>query len=167
MRLSVFKPARYGWVALAALGTEKLYVVLLDQCGRALAAAPIGLLLVAMLLMDYGYVTGGAGYHTRWRDAFAYVAARREPGERVFSDTHSMIGRYYLEDPSVESIPKSAEGLRALDHPAWIIVEAEDVIRGEVKCWIGEVAEFKAYFDVRVLQLYSSTRVYRYEPPSP
>ena len=57
---------------------------------------------------------------------------------------------------------RCAEALQSLDRPAWIVVEAEDVIRGEVKSWIGGVTEFKAYSDVRVLQAYSSVRVYHY-----
>ncbi|MCH7872408.1 MAG: glycosyltransferase family 39 protein [Planctomycetes bacterium] len=156
----------YGWLALAALGTDRLYVVLRHQCGRALAAAPIGLVLIAMLLMDYGYFTSGVGYHTRWRDAFAYVKDHRAAGDRVLCQ-HPMIGQYYLEDITVEKLPKGADALSTSVHPAWIVSESEDAIRGRVLSWVGEAAVLQAVFDIRVVQPYSSVRVYRYEPPSP
>jgi hypothetical protein len=154
----------YCWLALTAIGVEQLYLAIRPRLGHALGLAPLAMILVFMLLMDYQYDNSGKGFHTRWREAFAYVATRRQPGELVFSDTHPMIGRYYLQDPSVESIPKSTEGVRALDRRSWLVIEAEDSIRGPMKTWIGEAAEFKAYFDVRGVHPQSSVRVYLYEP---
>jgi len=154
----------YAWLALTAIGVDEIYQYARQHVGRLMSLSPLFLVLASMMLMNHGYYTSGRGFHTRWRDAFEYVAARRAPGELVFSDNHPMIGRYYLEDASVERLPPSAEALAAVGRPAWIVVEAEDVIRGAVKPWVGEVSEFKAYFDVRVVQPYSSVRVYYYNP---
>ncbi|MBN1342111.1 MAG: glycosyltransferase family 39 protein [Phycisphaerae bacterium] len=151
----------YGWLALAAIGAERIDHVLRPRLGRALAFSPLGLLLASMLLVDFAYHTGAGGFHTRWRDGFEYVAARKKPGEFVATD-REIIGKYYLEDATVGRRPSSAEELRKIEHPLWIVVEAEDAIRGPVHRWLGDVAALKACFNLRVLQPYSSVHVYYY-----
>jgi hypothetical protein len=153
----------YAWLALAAIGIDQIHQVLRERLGRAVAAAPLAVLLASMLLMAYGYYTTGAGFHTRWRDAFDYVARHREPTDRV-ACARTLVGRYYLEDASVEKMPKTSDQLTASNHPTWIVMEAEDAIRERVRPWLNDVAELKAVFDVRVVAPYSSVRVYRYAP---
>jgi hypothetical protein len=153
----------FAWLALAAIGIERIYQVLRERLGRAVAFAPLGVLLASMLLMAYGYYTSGVGFHTRWRDAFDYVARHREPADRV-TCANLMIGRYYLEDASVEKTPKTPEQLSASNRPTWIVVEAEDAIRDRGQQWLNDVAVLKAVFDVRVIAPYSSVKVYRYAP---
>lgn len=153
----------YGWLALTAMGAEQVYHALRDRVGRLLACAPLGVVLVSMMLMDYGYYTSGVGFHTRWRDGFDYVARHRKPQDRV-TCPHPIIGRYYLQDPAVEEAPKTFDETVALDQTTWIVIEGEDVIRGQVRSWLQDAAELEAVFDVRVVQPYSSLRVYRYVP---
>ncbi len=153
----------FGWLALAAIGLDRLYIVLREKLGRLPACAPLGLLLISMMLMNYGYFTSGAGFHPRWRDAFAYVARHRVEGELV-ATSDPIIGKYYLEDAAVQDSPNTREGLAELDRTTWIVIEAEDAIRGRVKSWLDGAAELKGVFDVRVVQPYSSVRVYRFDP---
>ncbi len=113
--------------------------------------------------MKYGCHTTGIGYHTRWRDAFDYVASQRQPGEGV-ACPHPMIGKYYLADGGVERSPKGPDELRAVARPMWTVFEAEDAVRGRVRRWLDDVAEWKASFDAKVVQPYSSVRVYYFDP---
>jgi len=156
----------FGWLALGAVGVDVMYEQLRTRAGRWLAVAPAGLLLTSMMLMNYGYYTSGFGFHERWRDGFEYVKAHRRPADLV-TCPYPIIAHYYMEDAGILETPRSLDELRALDRPAWIVREAEDVIHGSNRDWIEETTELRAYFDVRVLQPYSSMRVYRYAPPLP
>lgn len=154
---------QFSWAALAALGAAELSRVLRPRFRWAGAVAPAGILLTAMMLMNYGYYTSGRGFHTRWADAYAYVARQRQPGEAVLAKKPRM-GRYYLEDRNVDSLPPTVEELRALGRAAWIVVETDDAVRGRVLEWIDSVADWRRSFDVRVIQPYSSVRVYYFDP---
>lgn len=153
----------FGWLALCALGIEHVYGVLRPRFGRLMAYSPLLLLAASMMFFNFGYYTEGHGFHTRWRDAFRFINENRKPGERVVCHD-DRIGQYYLQDPKVGVTPSSAEKLAEYDWPVWIAVEVEDAVRGKVAGWINQAAEWKAQFDCRVLQPYSSVRVYYYDP---
>jgi len=153
----------FGWLALAAIGIDRTYAVLRQRLGVVTATVPGALVLVSMAWTNYGYYTSGVGYHTRWRDAFAYVAAHRQPGDKV-ACPKPMVGRYYLQDAAVQVMPHSRDQLVALDSPTWLVDETDDVIRGKVHSWMNDVTELKAYFDVRVVQPHSSVKVFRFDP---
>jgi len=152
----------YAWLALAAIGADQLFQTLRPRVGRMLALAPLALLLIAMMLVDYSYFTSGGGFHPRWRDAFAYVSSHRKPAEAVATDP--FIGRYYLEDADVQFAPENGEDLEAFDKPVWVVIRAQEPIRGRRFEWLDDLSELKAYFDLRVAQPYSSVRVYYYDP---
>jgi hypothetical protein len=158
--------ALFAALALVAVGLEEVYRVLKPKVGRLVAAAPLGILCTSMMLFNYGYYTSGKGFHTRWRDAFAYIADHRQPGDYVACN-HPMIGKYYLQDEHVRNMPKSVEDLAEFDKPLWIAIETEDAIRGRVVRWLDEAVDWMEHFDVRVVQPYSSVRVYRYDPDHP
>ncbi len=152
----------YAWLALAALGIERMQAALERYGQRWLAWAP-GLMIAAVLAMfDYGYYTAGYGFHPRWREAFAYVRRHRQPGQAVA--THPHVGFYYLQDPGVLPLPRRPERLATLSGPTWIVVEVSDAIGGERHLWLDDHADLRAYFDARVVQPVSSVRVYYYEP---
>ncbi len=153
----------FGWLALAAIGIDHTYTILRQRAGWVTAVVPAALLLVAMAWTNYGYYTSGVGYHTRWRDAFAYVAAHRQPGDLVVCP-NPMIGRYYLQDAAVQTMPRSSDGLVAVQKPMWLVDETDDVIHGSVHSWMYDATDLKAYFDVRVVQPHSSVKVFRFDP---
>lgn len=156
----------YCWLALAAVGSCAAWRVLRPRCGFALASAPLLVLLAAMAMMNYGYYTAGYGFHTRWREAFEYVAEHRRDGEAVCTQ-HPMIGKYYLETADVLGRPASVEDLIAMRRPAWLVVEVEDAIGGRrTPAWFERVLDYRVHFDIRVLQPLSSVRVYYYDPSS-
>ncbi len=154
----------FGWLALSALGIDRVYDALKPRFGSLMALSPLLLIATSMMYFNYGYYTEGHGFHTRWRDAFRYVNENRRPGDVVVCND-PRIGQYYLEDPSVGVTPSSADDLEALDRPVWIVLEVEDAIRGRVARWVDNVAAWKAQYNCRVLQPYSSVRVYYYTPP--
>ncbi len=154
----------FGWLALSALGIERVYDVLRPRFGRLMAISPMLLLAASMMFFNFGYYTEGRGFHARWRDAFRYIDEnRKKPGDRVVCH-NARIGQYYLQDPDVGITPPTPEKLAEYDVPVWIAVEVEDAVRGRVAGWINESAEWKAQFDCRVLQPFSSVRVYYYDP---
>jgi hypothetical protein len=152
----------YAWLALAAIGVDRMYEAMRPHLGRLAAAAPMLLLLIAMGLMNFDYYRGGMGYHTRWRDAFAFVAEHRGPEELVATE-HPMIGKYYLEDPAVINIPREEE-LDSVAQPLWIVTEKEDAVRGRLRAWLDGKASLKETFDLRIDPPFSSVRVYYYLP---
>ncbi len=156
--------ALFCWLALAAVGIEQMYQVVRPRLGRALATAPLILLMGSMMFTNYGYYTSGAGFHARWRDAFEYVAERRADGDTVCA-ARPIVGKYYLQDASVQPLPKAADGLHAFTKPAWLVNEPMDALHTSMRrAWLTEAAELKAYFDLRVVQPYSSVRVHYYDP---
>jgi hypothetical protein len=156
----------YCWLALAAVGSCAAWRVLRPRCGVALASSPLLVLLAAMAMMNYGYYTSGYGFHTRWRDAFEYVVEHRREGDAVCTQ-HPMIGKYYLETADVLNRPASVEELVAIRRPVWLVVEVEDAIGGRrTPAWFERVLDYRAHFDIRVLQPLSSVGVYYYDPSS-
>lgn len=165
------------WLAVAAIGCVAVYDALRHRLGRLAAAAPLGLLLVAMVYQDFVYYTAGYGYHERWRDAFAYVARHRQPGERVYVPAgliasadgktrvfEGFIGPYYLQDGSIiAGLPKEDQ-LRELKVPAWLVVEVEDPLGRRRERWLDNLADLKSYFNLRVVSPSSFIHVYRYVP---
>ena len=115
------------------------------------------------MVVNYGYFTDGYGFRNRWPEAFAYVAEHRQPGEAVCSGRK---GQYYLEDPDIHSLVNmsSCDDLRAIGRPSWIVYRAASPADPGGFAWVDECSELKAYFDTRVLQPYSSIRVYYYDP---
>ncbi len=155
----------FGWLALAAVGLAWIQQACAPRLGRWLALGP-GLVVVAVLgAFDYAYYTAGYGFHPRWREAFAYVAAHRRPGEDVA--THARVGFYYLRDPHVRALPQTPETLARLTRPTWIVAEAADAIGGARFTWLDAHADLRACFDARVVQPVSSVRVYYWRPVAP
>lgn len=168
----------FPFLVLAAMGCGLLYETLRERVGRLAAATLPGILLTIMAFTDYTYYTAGYGYHERWREAFAYVAQYRQPGEPVYVPgtslpcpdgktiiIESLIGRYYLEDGSVIAGLPTVDALRALPCPAWLVIEARDGFGRRRQRWLDDTAELKAYFNLRVVQPSSSVHVYRFVPP--
>jgi hypothetical protein len=156
----------FAWLCMAALAADHVYQALRPRLGRATALAPLGIVLVAMLVMDYTYFTSGYHFHPRWRDAFEYVNERRQPGDAVMAAEY--LGKYYLQDAEVIHLPRESQELSDLNRPAWIVLEADCVISGHRRPWIDEQLPLKAYFEMHGLGPHgSSINVYRYEPPLP
>jgi len=152
----------YCWLAIAAMGLDRLYEVAQPRTARALASVPSGMVLIALMLVNLNYFTCGYGFRPRWREAFEYVAAHSEPGDPVYC--YPSVGRYYLEHEVYAISEASQEGLADLGCAAWFVRVARDVVEGRQKHWIEDKAELKAYYDVRAMEPYYSVRVYKMEP---
>lgn len=153
----------YCWLALAALGLAWLYEVLRPRLGRIAATMPVALAVTPLLLGLFMYYTDGHGNRARWAEALNYVAEHRQPGEAVASEGELM-ATYYLQTTELTPFPHDREALESLEQPTWLVMlmgSARDTLRFP---HIHHHAELREYFDVRVLQPYSSMRVYYYEP---
>jgi hypothetical protein len=88
------------------------------------------------------YVQDGSGHRTRWRDAFAYVAAHGDPADPVYVGPGRFQAQYYLERPAQE--------LRLLEDPAaaapgsWIVYRT----RGERRPPFEPPVEAKARYGI-------------------
>ncbi|MFW6033459.1 MAG: hypothetical protein ACOCTI_08825, partial [Phycisphaeraceae bacterium] len=151
--------AFYAWLALAAVGIDRLYLAARPHVGRVLAAAPLIIAAVAVLQVSYYYHRGAAGFRSRWDEAFAYVARHAQPGDQIATN-FTLAGRYYLERPDVDSMPDTPAGLRARQGRLWIVTATESAQGHDGNGWVGGVARLEATFDTRIEQPFSSVRVY-------
>ncbi len=160
----------YAWLALAALGLGALWEAARKQnLGTPLAAATTVVVVASMLWTDLAYYTHGHGNRRRWNEAFAYVEQHRQPGQDVatLSSATTPIARYYLKTEDVvpfDRFPTSPEKLHALTRPTWLVLPAVSATHGEMYPWLNEMADLKAYYDLRILQPFSSIRVYLHTP---
>lgn len=153
----------YSWLALAAMGLVALYEAVLPRLGRIAAVTPVALVMTPLLLSLFVYFTVGHGNRARWEEALMYVREHRQPNEAVASEGR-LIASYYLETTDLAEFPFDREALAAIDRPTWLVMlmgSARDELRFP---YIHRNAELREYFDVRVLQPYSSMRVYYYDP---
>ena len=75
--------ALFAWLALAAVGIERVAATMRPRWRTVAAWLPAAALLSGFAVSDYIYMTGGAGYRGQWRQAMAYVQEHRRPGELV------------------------------------------------------------------------------------
>jgi mannosyltransferase len=156
--------AAYAWLALAALGLEKLWTLIRPRAGLALAAAPAAALVTGMLLATVIAYRSHGNLHARWREAVEAVEARRQPGEPVYAST-PYIASYYLREPALP-LPRSTAEVAAIDRTAWIIVENSNQ-GGTSRYWLLPHAELIDYFGLRAPHSDASTQVYRHTPAPP
>ncbi|MFW6059411.1 MAG: hypothetical protein ACODAQ_04480 [Phycisphaeraceae bacterium] len=153
----------YSWLALAALGLAQLYEAIQPRLGRFAALTPVALVITPLMLSLFVYYTVGYGNRARWGEALAYIQEHRQADEDVASERR-MIATYYLETTELTEFPLDREALEALDRPTWLVMLMGSA-RVEMRFpHIHYNAELREYFDVRVLQPYSSVRVYYYDP---
>jgi predicted membrane-bound mannosyltransferase len=158
----------YAWLALAALGLAALWDAAIKQSlGTTLAATATAAIVASMLWTDLAYYNHGN--RRRWNEAFAYVAEHKKPGQAVatLSSKTTPIARYYLQTNDLipfHQFPTSPQKLDALDQPTWLVLPAVSATHGEMFPWLNELADLKAYYDLRILQPFSSIRVYYHTP---
>lgn len=152
----------FAWLALAAIGADQLYLILRPRIGRVAAILPLALIMLGMMLINYGYHTSGAGFHTRWRDAFTYISRHRQPGEAVRA--FELMGRYYLEDGSVRFVPPTAEDLTAPGAPTWVVLRTDNAALRRRYGFLDKLAELRREFPLQVVQPRKTLSVWRYDP---
>ena len=69
----------FPWLALAAVGIERIAATMQERWGTLASWLPAVALLSEFAVSDYVYMTGGAGYRGQWRQAMAYVAGAPPP----------------------------------------------------------------------------------------
>ena len=77
------------------------------------------------------------------------------------------IARYYLQTDDLvpfHEFPTSPDKLHALPNTTWLVLPAVSATRGELYPWMNDMADLKAYYDLRLLQPFSSIRVYLHTP---
>jgi hypothetical protein len=159
----------FAWLALAAFGIERTARALVPSIGRLAAWLPGLALLATFAVSDYVYYTSGDGYRAQWRQAAAYVEARRQPHEAVAGDFSAQwTGMYYLEEPDYIRIPRGqfdAETLGAmLTGPTWVVAAALRPSTGDRGSALDVAGDLRAYFANRVAQPAHVINVYYYEP---
>jgi hypothetical protein len=160
--------ALFAWLALAAVGIERMAATLRPRWGTVAAWLPAAALVSDFAVSDYIYMTGGAGYRGQWRQAMAYVQAHRRPGELVGGD---FVGRrmamYYLEDPDAVLLPRSFSrgDLRELvPRPAWIVIRVYEPSAGDRSRDVEAAGQLQAYFANRIAEPNHTINVYFYTP---
>lgn len=152
----------FCWLCLLACGAEGFFDWLRSRFRRAEAWAACCIVGGVLLMVKLGLYTSGVWAQTRWRDAFAHIEAQSASTDAV-ACTGQMIGKYYLERGDVIEAPDTPEKLVEVFQPVWIAFEAEHAIRGRVKPWYDEAADFRAAFVASGIQPLSSVRVYYHD----
>ncbi|MFA9478431.1 glycosyltransferase family 39 protein [Phycisphaerales bacterium AB-hyl4] len=158
--------ASVGYIALAAVGLDRLYSHVAPRFGRAFAAGPAAALLAALGLSLGFYHAGGQGFRSSWDHGFAYAQQHRQPGD-IVATPFTLAGRYYLQTADVAAMPPTADRLDQLSDQGqtiWLVTAVESAQGVDpAQQWLHNVATLEAYFDSRIEQPFSSIRVYRYE----
>ena len=122
--------------------------------------------IVTAALGTFAYFEGGSGFRPRWREAIEYVKANRLPGDAIYAMPRR-ICRYYFEDVEVLDRPDgglSLESLNRLNRRTWIVFRAESATVPSRYSWAQDHLELKRYYDSRIIQPFSSVRVYLFDP---
>jgi len=138
---------QFAWILLAAIGLTRLYEILRSHVGRFMSVMPAMILIASLSVMTAIYIRDSNGFRPPWRDAFTYVADHRVEGEAIYT-RHKLLGKYYLEDDSVEVLPLTQDELIAGEQNAWMVF-IEDQLSGifqQDRQWILGAAELKAVF---------------------
>jgi hypothetical protein len=161
----------FAWLALAAVGIELIVTTMHARWGTVPAWLPAVALLGTYAVSDYNYMTGGAGYRGQWRQAMAYVAEHRRPGELVGGDyVGRQMTRYYLEEPDGVLLPKegfsASEMRRLVPAPAWIVIGVYEPSAGDRSGAVQAAGQLQAYFANHIWQPNHTINVYYYAPPA-
>lgn len=154
--------ALYCWLALAAVGADRAWRVLLPRAGPALAAAPAAMLLTASMVSCAIYFNSGGNFHARWGDAAKALRAMRQPGEPVFADHPgpAYITAYYLGEP-IRDLPRSTAAVAEIPGTSWYLIE-HNKPTPSARFWLMEGAELIDYFPLRAIHTNSAVQIYRH-----
>jgi hypothetical protein len=152
----------FGWLALAALGAVALWDAARPSLPRAVAAAPLLMLLAGSAWSLLVYFESAYGNRPRWKHAFAYVGRHMQPGETLYAHS-SWAGRYYLGSDAVKNVDLEFQGLDALAGDTWFVVKSTEWERGEGRPhWLDDKAELRAAYPTRTAFPQDTVRVYHY-----
>jgi hypothetical protein len=159
----------FAWLALAAVGIERIAATMQERWGTLASWLPAVALLSGFAVSDYIYMTGGAGYRGQWRQAMAYLEEHRRPGELVGGDlVGQKIAMYYLEEPDAVLLPRdgvSQSDMRELvPGPAWIVISVYEPSAGDRTRQFEAAGQLRAYFANRVAEPNHTVNVYYYTP---
>jgi hypothetical protein len=156
----------FGWLALAAIGAVALYDAARHTLPRAVAAAPLLMVLASQAYGALVYYESAYGNRPRWNHAFAYVGRHWKPGDALYAHS-SWAGRYYLESDRVANVDLDFQGLDSLDRDTWFVVKSTGFETGEGRPhWLDGKAELRAAYPTRVAYPQDTVRVYFYRHAS-
>ncbi len=158
-----------AWLLLAAVALDRVSRRSMGEYPFCLRGLAIGIVCVACLYQDFEYYTAGGGYQPAWREAFAELQAKRQPGEVVLGDFHSqLLGAYYLQENAVEIVARKTlmPRLDEMTEPCWVI---DKVGTSGGLNWpaLRDRADLIWAFDRHIMQPYSSIKLFRYTPDTP
>ena len=162
----------FPWLALAAVGIERIAATMQERCGTLASWLPAVALLSEFAISDYVYMTGGAGYRGQWRQAMAYLQEHRRPGELVGGDlVGQKMAMYYLEEPDAVLLPRegvSQSDMRELvPGPAWIVISVYEPSAGDRTQHFEAAGQLRAYFANRIAEPNHTVNLYYYTPSGP
>lgn len=156
-----------AWLLLAAVALSRAMRPSLSEYPLFIRAIPMAAIVIASMYQNFEYYTAG-GYQPAWREAFAELDRRRQPGEPIFGDFHAeMLGAYYLQESAITVARKATldEKLDAVQGPCWVI---DKTGTGGGLFWpqLRERADLIWVFDRNIIQPYSSIKLFQYTPPA-
>ena len=162
----------FPWLALAAVGIERIAATMQERWGILASWLPLVALLSEFAVSDYVYMTGGAGYRGQWRQAMAYVEEHRRPGELVGGDlVGQKMAMYYLQEPDAVLLPREgvaqSDMRELLPGPAWIVISVYEPSAGDRTRHFEAAGQLRAYFANRIAEPNHTVDVYYYTPSGP
>jgi 4-amino-4-deoxy-L-arabinose transferase-like glycosyltransferase len=153
----------FGWLALAAIGLDRLATMIHRHRGdNLLALAPLAVVIASAAHLFAGYYGNAYGFHPRWPEAYATVAASAQPGD-VIACRHPIVGRYYLERRDIAHLPDNPQELAELGERVWLVVETEATGHSDIGPWIHEHTRLVRCLELAIPRPVSRVSILLYE----
>jgi mannosyltransferase len=150
-----------AWAILAAVAAREIYVQS-TRSGRILALGLVLVLLADAASQNVLYYTTQNGNRENYKDAYALVEQRMQPGDWVVT-TRAEIAEYYMGIQAVDSNRIDLDGIIASGRPAWFVMDNRTHISDRLQGWLRENTVIAGVYDVYIPGRPMEMRVYYWD----
>jgi uncharacterized membrane protein len=152
-----------SFTILAGVAAKELWRLMRPN-GKILAFGALLILFLAPLGDDILYYQFQNGNRDNWKDAFAFIGARKQPDDLVVT-THTDLAKYYLQERTIGMPSANIDRIVANKQRAWFVLDLTAPKKApEVYRWVRANAQEVANLDVTVSARTFPMRIYLYDP---
>lgn len=150
------------WLILGAIAVQELFSRS-QSLGRVFALGVLALLLTDAAGEHLMYYAINHGNRPNWREAFAYIQARKQDDDVVVSAVDN-VGTYYLQEDVLWLGDIEPETITQGNHRYWFVIDSENGWwSGREKRWVEANADLLEAWYLRTREN-MHLRVYLYDP---
>jgi mannosyltransferase len=146
------------FAVLAAVAAKEIFLQA-QKPVRLLAVSVVLLLLADAFSQNFLYFNYQNGNRENYKEAYALVQERMEPGDWVVT-TRPDIAEYYMGIQPVDSNQIDLDGIIASGRPAWFVMDNRTHISEALQSWIPANTRIEGVFDVYIPGRPMEMRVY-------